>query len=421
VNRRVAEHQNRKGASALDSETIAEAQHNPGRRASDAAARVAARFASAPSYSEVLADEARAAVRAAEAASQAALESQAAAEMVLASLEAAHIIEPVRETLCEPVREPQRETDLFAVPPSAAGVHACAAQWEADLPARPAEPPPAQPGAETERLAVYEIPVEPWRGEAQAESSDAGVVAEHDLQMHANLIEFPREVVAPHKLRPRLAEGPLAADEPAGLLSIYEVDPATISTMPAVTERVAAQMDAEAEPVVAGAEWSGIKLDAQPVEEFLEDAVPAVGAPPALQLAPLSLRLMAVVVDGALITGAFLAASMVAASNAQELPALREIEVGSALALAGIALLYQAIFFTLARATPGMKYAHLSLRTFEDRIPTLEQRCTRLGSLVLSVLPVGLGVMWAVFDEEHLSWHDRLSRTYVLKDSWSRE
>jgi hypothetical protein len=23
--------------------------------------------------------------------------------------------------------------------------------------------------------------------------------------------------------------------------------------------------------------------------------------------------------------------------------------------------------------------------------------------------------MWAVFDEDHLSWHDRLSRTYLRK------
>jgi len=24
-------------------------------------------------------------------------------------------------------------------------------------------------------------------------------------------------------------------------------------------------------------------------------------------------------------------------------------------------------------------------------------------------------VAWAIFDEEHLSWHDRLSRTYLRK------
>jgi hypothetical protein len=38
-----------------------------------------------------------------------------------------------------------------------------------------------------------------------------------------------------------------------------------------------------------------------------------------------------------------------------------------------------------------------------------------LSALILSVLPAGLGLAWSIFDEEHLSWHDRLSRTYLRK------
>jgi uncharacterized RDD family membrane protein YckC len=74
--------------------------------------------------------------------------------------------------------------------------------------------------------------------------------------------------------------------------------------------------------------------------------------------------------------------------------------------------LYQVLFFALGKATPGMHYAHLSLCTFEDQKPTQEQLRGRLWALLLSVLPLGLGVAWAIFDEEHLSWHDRLSGTY---------
>jgi len=29
------------------------------------------------------------------------------------------------------------------------------------------------------------------------------------------------------------------------------------------------------------------------------------------------------------------------------------------------------------------------------------------------VLPVAIGVAWAIFDEDHLCWHDRLSLTYM--------
>ena len=35
--------------------------------------------------------------------------------------------------------------------------------------------------------------------------------------------------------------------------------------------------------------------------------------------------------------------------------------------------------------------------------------------MVLSLLPIGLGVAWSIFDEEHLSWHDRFSQTYLRK------
>jgi hypothetical protein len=59
-----------------------------------------------------------------------------------------------------------------------------------------------------------------------------------------------------------------------------------------------------------------------------------------------------------------------------------------------------------------MKYARISLCTFDDQEPTRAQMRSRLVAMLLSVLPLGLGVLWAIFDEEHLSWHDRLSRTY---------
>src|ERR1039458_10232479 len=88
VNRRLAAHKRRMGTSA-EPETPLEGQHNAGSRGAEVAARVAARYAQAPSYNEMLAGEARAAVRAAEAVSRAALEAQAAAESVLAQLEAA--------------------------------------------------------------------------------------------------------------------------------------------------------------------------------------------------------------------------------------------------------------------------------------------------------------------------------------------
>ena len=72
-----------------------------------------------------------------------------------------------------------------------------------------------------------------------------------------------------------------------------------------------------------------------------------------MQIAPLSLRLMAAVVNGSLVMGVFLAAAMVVASRMKELPSLREAEVGSAVALAVIAALYHGALLCLCQGHAG--------------------------------------------------------------------
>jgi hypothetical protein len=33
--------------------------------------------------------------------------------------------------------------------------------------------------------------------------------------------------------------------------------------------------------------------------------------------------------------------------------------------------------------------------------------------MLISVIPAGLGMVWSIFDEDQMSWHDRLSKTYL--------
>jgi len=431
VNRRVAAHQGRKASSAAEAKPRLESNPGASRRAAEAAARVAARYAKAPSYSEMLASEARAAVRAAEAASRAALEAQAAAESILAGLEAATAAERSREpeTLqdeaseqtCEPAWEATAELARPAAPKSsqAEEEQSFGILWDADLPVRAALPGPARA---THGPGVFESSAEGWRQSARLardeqdsflESEEIEVV-EPAQPIPARLIEFPRQLVATRKVRPRLAEGPHArVGNAVGQLSIFEVDPASVSTQPAAV--------AEAAPEWPGTDWSSIRLGEQMPDEQSPDELPAEEAEAttapaaAFELAPVSRRLMAAIVDSSLIAGVFLALAMAVLNKAKELPNLRQAELGAALTLAVLAMLYHVFFLLLAAKTPGMKWARLSLRTFGGRKLTLDERCGRLGALVLSLLPVGLGVAWAIFDDEHLSWHDRLSGTYPRK------
>ena len=445
MNQRLAAHKNRKGPSLAEPARPAEAHHGASSMAAQAAARVAARYAKAPSYSEMLAEEARAAVRAAEAASRAALHAQAAAESILAGLEAASDAETAWEHEVSHAAVPEPAWEPSVAPIQCAAPVQCAApiqsvepaqpaapalsqvaerpsfgiRWEPELPLRPAEPAATHASRGIDSMTA---PAENWweSSPLAEENSDSGPIeiVEPVYPIHANLIEFPREIVATRKARPRLTEGSYAAAaEPVGQLSIFEVDPAAVSAQSVAAEAAAE----ESAPVWSEPVWSGIELDAQPEEEpaaqysvAQAEAVQAAQTA-ALEQAPIGVRLMAAVVDATLIVGAFLSAVAVAASNLKDMPGMREMEVGAAVALLTAGLLYQALFFTLGEATPGMKYAHLSLCTFDGQRPTRAQRCGRLGALLLSLLPIGLGVAWALFDEGHLSWHDRLSKTYLRK------
>jgi uncharacterized RDD family membrane protein YckC len=257
----------------------------------------------------------------------------------------------------------------------------------------------------------FEIPVEDWWSPAEAgENLRTKPIAVETEPAHANLIQFPRELVATRKMRPHLAESQTGAlTEAEGQLSIFEVDPSTVST--SVDVRVPVE---EAVAVSGLPEWSGMRLDAQPFEEQRYAAASNSNAK-STHLAPLGLRLMATAVDGALILASFVAVGFIAAANVQPPPVGKPAEMIGIAALGVIGMLYYAIFFSMGISTPGMKYAGIGLCTFDDQSPTRAQLRRRLGAMVLSLLPMGLGVVWSVFDEEHLSWHDRFSQTYLRK------
>ena len=117
--------------------------------------------------------------------------------------------------------------------------------------------------------------------------------------------------------------------------------------------------------------------------------------------------------DLALIGAVFSAVAMTVAANLSSQPSMKSMEIAAGAAFFAIGMGYQAFFFLLAGLTPGMRYAGISLCNFEDEMPSREQLRRRVAAMVLSLLPVGLGVLWAIFDEDHLSWHDRISRTYT--------
>jgi RDD family len=215
----------------------------------------------------------------------------------------------------------------------------------------------------------------------------------------ANLIEFPRQLVAARKARPRYAEGPLReeadAAPDAAQLRIFEVETAQIASTPVV----------EAAPP----EWSSICLETPRPQTIEVDETP-FALPP--QAAPLNLRLMAATVDASILAASFFAFVAVAAFTAGRLPTGPTAAISAAGTLMLLFLLYRILFFTLADATPGMRYARIALCTFSDENPTRSAMRRRTWALLLSACPLGMGFLWACLDDDRLGWHDRISRMY---------
>ena len=522
-------------------------QRSASSRAAEAAARVAARYAKAPSYKQLLAGEARAVVRAAGAAAEAARNAQAAAQAVLTGLEFGpdpgnsweQQEQAPSQVLASPPAHPssqlhskpaaaqtaparwQDEPPLKAQPTAAeiawqeyeaihGPQHMPKPRWEESLPVATAANSagvgrdewsemrlsPAPEEAEQYRRArpdgnSYEVvrrDGELFHYESQDPIDEATVQPVQPIA--ANLIEFPRELIAARKVRPRQAEGPFydtAKDSPQ--LSIFEVDP---ELLPPPIYLNDAAMD------VTLPEWTSIQLDhrsgnrgesastfsqeqdpARPYEFYTDHSrleaafhatdeeqwqpAAAVTVPPEtlgdsystrhqnpasappkdsraaawesivklpsalntvvdspatapLQVAPLSDRVLAAIVDGALVTMAFLAAATVVMASTDHPPAGRVALIAGACGLLLFGMIYQYLFFSFSEeGTPGMRYARVALCSFEDDNPSREQICKRIPALLLSAAPAGLGLAWAFVDGDSLALHDRLTRTYQRK------
>jgi len=85
----------------------------------------------------------------------------------------------------------------------------------------------------------------------------------------------------------------------------------------------------------------------------------------------------------------------------------------SCLAAALVISLFYRVLYCLGNGdTPGTRWAGLRLLDFDGRIPSRQQRFQRLAGGCVGVVAAGLGLLWALFDEERLTWHDHMSQTF---------
>jgi len=77
-----------------------------------------------------------------------------------------------------------------------------------------------------------------------------------------------------------------------------------------------------------------------------------------------------------------------------------------------VTLLYKFLWALSGGDTPGMAAVNLRLINFDGNRPSREERLLRAVVSIVSFASMGLGLLWCIFDEEKLTWHDHITKTF---------
>src|ERR1039457_862154 len=165
----------------------------------------------------------------------------------------------------------------------------------------------------------------------------------------------------------------------------------------------------------------GAPNDAQPSLEFLQPAPPAprklsttvdavidCDAPVA---APMH-RACAAAIDGSMILiacGLFLTVFHLLGGS---FPSTKPVILIMVAAAVLIAMFYGFVWVCAGGQTPGMRALRLTLINFDGYQPDGTSRWLRYLGACLGYCAGGLGLLWALLDEESLAWHDHISKTF---------
>ena len=143
-------------------------------------------------------------------------------------------------------------------------------------------------------------------------------------------------------------------------------------------------------------------------------------------------RVVATLIDGILLVGfAVLVTTATGFALGEPMPRMKELgpdllvaglldrnpmAVGGIGLLVGVTILYELYCAGIAGQTIGMALVRIRVISGRGRAPGATRGLIRVLAFAVSVLPGGLGWLWAIFDREHRTLHDHLAGTYVIVD-----
>ena len=133
-------------------------------------------------------------------------------------------------------------------------------------------------------------------------------------------------------------------------------------------------------------------------------------------LAPIRYRFIAGLLDlgvAALALGVFLVVMHL--TNPTVLTGPNRLPIAGG-AFVTLLVIYWVVYLRLMGSTAGMLWTGLRVMNLDAQPPDVQQRWMRAVGTVLSGAALGMGFLWSLFDEQHFTWHDRVSKTFVGLD-----
>jgi uncharacterized RDD family membrane protein YckC len=136
---------------------------------------------------------------------------------------------------------------------------------------------------------------------------------------------------------------------------------------------------------------------------------------PGLTVAPIGRRVRAGLVDAVFVFGCFLIFLLIVFF----VPDFAFLTKSSLVGMGGVWLLifsaYMFLFTTLGHQTLGMNREDLQIVNFQGVRPSFREAGLRCFGYVISLGCFCLGFLWALFDPDRLTWHDKMSKTFVVQ------
>jgi uncharacterized RDD family membrane protein YckC len=133
----------------------------------------------------------------------------------------------------------------------------------------------------------------------------------------------------------------------------------------------------------------------------------------AFRVAPLGRRFLAGVVDGlVLLLAGGLFALIFWRAGGHLTPVPSNLAIVAFIASVFV-WAYFGLFTALTFSTPGLAWMGIEVRTMEGWPPAPRESLLRAFGYLVSLSALAIGFLWALVDSDGLTWHDRISGTFL--------